>query len=86
MMQGTSQGISNYEAQRELSMVVRAVCANRKKIIASAHQNNVFARCLANGDRSVGKIANEQTLRKVEFLRLVVFCHNQATDSQRYFA
>jgi hypothetical protein len=82
MMQGTSQSISNYEAQRELSVVVRAVCANRKKIIASAHQYYVFARYLANGDRSVDKIANGHTIYKIALLRFFVLCHNCATTAQ----
>jgi hypothetical protein len=37
MMQRTSQSVSDYQAQRKLSVVVRAVCANRKEIITSAH-------------------------------------------------
>jgi hypothetical protein len=38
MMQRTPQSLSNNQALRKLSVLVRAVCANRKKLIASAHQ------------------------------------------------
>jgi hypothetical protein len=75
-VQGTSQSVSNNQALRKLSVVVRAVCANCKKLIASAHQYHVFARCLTNGDRAGAKIANEQTLCKIALLRPVVYCHN----------
>jgi hypothetical protein len=37
---------------------------------------------LANGDRSVGKIANWQTLCKIALLRFPTFCHNYATTAQ----
>jgi hypothetical protein len=82
MMQGTSQSVSNNEAFRKLSVVMRAACANRKELVASAHQDDVFAPYLTSGDRPVGKIANEQTLCKIALLSFFVFCHNNATTAQ----
>jgi hypothetical protein len=82
MMQRASHGVSNNEAFRELSVVVRAACANRQELITSAHQYDVFAPCLTSDDRSVVKIANVQTLCKVEFPSFFCFCHNHVTTAQ----
>jgi hypothetical protein len=61
---------------------VRAICANSKKLVASAHQDDVFATCLTKGDRSVGKIANEQPLCQIAFLRFFPLCHTYATTAR----
>jgi hypothetical protein len=58
MMQGTTQSVSDNQALRKRSVVVRTVCTDRKKRLAPAHQDDIFATCLTNGDAAVGKIAN----------------------------
>src|ERR1700733_897509 len=62
-------------------MVMTAVCADRKKFIAPAYQNHVFATCLTGRHRSVREIANEKTITKIVLLRFFCACHFYATLS-----
>jgi hypothetical protein len=75
MMQRTSQSVSNNEAFRKLSVVMRAACANCKELVTSAHQDDIFAPYLTSGDRAFVKIANEHTLGKIALFSLFAFCH-----------
>jgi hypothetical protein len=84
MMQRTSQSVSNNEAFRKLSVVMRAACANRKELVTSAHQDDIFAPYLASGDRAVVKIANEQTLGKIALFSFFAFCHKNATAAMKF--
>jgi len=83
-MQGTSQGVPNNETLREHSMVMSAVCANRKKLVTAAHQDHVFAIYLTEGHRSIGKIAKEKSTSKIAFLSFFRFCHVSTRVSSSY--
>jgi hypothetical protein len=84
VMQGASQGVSNNQALRKRSVVVRTVCPDRKKRLAPAHQDDVFATYLTDGDGTVGKIANEEPNSKVAFLWFFGFSHIFAANLRSY--
>jgi hypothetical protein len=46
---------------------VSAGTPNREELVAAAHQDDVFAIYLSEGHRSIGKIANQETLPKIAF-------------------
>jgi hypothetical protein len=84
MMQRTSQSVSNNKAFRKLSVVMRAACANRKELVASAHQDDIFAPYLTTCDRAVVKIANEQTFGKIALFSVFAFRHKNATAAMKF--
>ena len=84
MMQRTSQSVSNNKAFRKLSVVMRAACAKRKELVASAYQDDIFVPYLTTCDRAVVKIASEQTLGKIALFSVFAFCHKNATAAMKF--
>lgn len=74
-MPRASHGVAHYETLGKRPVVMSALCADRKNIVAVTHQDYVFAIDLTEGHRSIRQIANRKSVSKIGFLSFFRFCH-----------